>query len=416
MILMLLFFIGCSSHHTVAPNQKAFEEEDTYIIYALYAQDHGAYVTAAQMYGELYNRSDKKEYLYERESALLRAKKPEIVIQETRNYLKDDADDFKLRRFEIAGLLQEDEVNIAKKRALELVALSKSANDYLSVSNIYSRQKRYDTALKYLERAYAIDYDEEILDKMSILLYVNLNRKQEAISQLETHSRLHGCSERICLRLGGFYSDQNNIDGMLSTYLRLYETHPSDAVADNIIKIYNYKKDYPKLQIFLQENGLNDELLLQLYVKSEEYQKASTLAMKLYKEEGDISYLGQSAIFDYESKKTHDSKSLKRVISRLEKVIKEDDAPLYLNYLGYLMIEHDINVNEGILYVKEALKKEPNSAYYLDSLAWGYYKLNRCSEAYKLMRKVKEDIGSDDAEVKVHIRAINRCNKGKKQL
>lgn len=413
--IVFIFFLGCSTK-VAAPNEKSFDEEDTYIMYALYAQQRGAEATAAQMYGELYQRSGKKEYLYERESSLLRARKPEVVIVETQTFLEDDPHDYKLRRYEIAGLLQEDEVNKAKKRALELVGLTKSVNDYVTVSNIYSRQKRYDTALKYLERAYAINYDEDILDQMSILLYVNLNRKSEAIAQLETHSRLHGCSEKICIRLGSYYSEQNNIDGMLSTYLRLYDAHPTKEMSDHIIKIYNYQKDYVKLQLFLQENHLNDALLLQLYVKSKEYKKASELALKLYKEEGDINYLGQSAIFDYEGTKEHSDTSLQSVIKRLEKVIEKEHAALYLNYLGYLMIEHDINVDEGIIYVKEALKQEPDSAYYVDSLAWGYYKQNRCAEAYKLMKKVKENIGSDDAEVKAHIKAINKCNKGKKQL
>jgi len=416
LFLTATLFIGCAPKEPIAPNAKAFEEEDTYIVYALYAQQHGAHETAAQMYGKLFEKSGKREYLYEREVSLLRAKKPEVVITETRAFLQETPDDIKLRRFEIAGLLLEDEVNIAKARALELVALSKAQNDYVLVANIYSRQKRYDTALKYLESAYAINYDEEILDKMSILLYVNLNRKKEAIAHLESHSRLHGCSERICLRLGGYYSEQNNVDGMLSTYLRLYDTYHTQTLADHIVKIYNYKKDYIKLEIFLKENDLNDALLLQLYVKSEKYKEASVLALKLYKTEGDISYLGQSAIFDYESTTKHDKKSLESVIARLEKVIRENDAPLYLNYLGYLMIEHDIDVEEGIVFVQEALKQEPDSAYYIDSLAWGYYKLNRCSDAYKLMKKVKNDIGSDDKEVQAHIKAINKCNKGKKQL
>ena len=52
------------------------------------------------------------------------------------------------------------------------------------------------------------------------------------------------------------------------------------------------------------------------------------------------------------------------------------------------MIDFDIDVKKGISLVKSALKTSPNNIAYLDSLAWGYYKLNRCKEALDIMKKV----------------------------
>ena len=85
------------------------------------------------------------------------------------------------------------------------------------------------------------------------------------------------------------------------------------------------------------------------------------------------------------------------------------EDPVYLNYLGYLMIDHDLGIKEGMQYVQKALDKQPESPFYIDSLAWGKYKLGECAEASRLIKKVEELIGTDEQEVREHIKAIQQC-------
>jgi lipopolysaccharide biosynthesis regulator YciM len=204
----------------------------------------------------------------------------------------------------------------------------------------------------------------------------------------------------------------NDMDGLLSTYLRFYEMKKSDELAKRIIQIYDYKKEYLKLMSFLEESSSNDEVLLQIYINFKHYKKASKLAQKLYEESGDLDKLGQSAIFEYEGADDKKDKKLqKRVIKKLKEVVSVEKKPLYLNYLGYLMIDNSIDVKEGIEYVKEALKENEDSAYYLDSLAWGYYKLGKCKKASQIINKANKLEGGDDPEVLEHIKIINRCKK-----
>jgi len=107
---------------------------------------------------------------------------------------------------------------------------------------------------------------------------------------------------------------------------------------------------------------------------------------------------------------------LKRVIHKLKEVLKSDQNALYLNYLGYLMIDHSIDVKAGMKYIRSALKINPNSAFYLDSLAWGHYKLGNCSKAQTVMNQVLKFEGADDPEVKLHLKAIQNClNKQKRK-
>jgi len=66
-------------------------------------------------------------------------------------------------------------------------------------------------------------------------------------------------------------------------------------------------------------------------------------------------------------------------------------------------------------YIKEVIKKQPDSVYYLDSLAWGYYKLKKCKQAKKVMDKIVKLGGDKEKEVQEHIEAIDRCLKKKKR-
>ena len=409
-LMLSLFFLGCGTK-TVGVNQKSFDEEDIYIMSALLAENEEHYATAFIYYDELYNRSESKEYLFKSLEMLQNAKEYKKLLITTQAELVEDDENLKLRRIEIEAYLGLMELDTALTKSLALVEETSSEDDYMLVGSVYLQRKEYKDALNYTERAYSINYDEDILDRLVIIMFVNLERKEEAIAYLESHSRLHGCSEKICSRLVGFYSAENNIDGMLEVYLRMYHNHIGGAnIAKAVAKIYAYKKDYNKLMLFLEESEIDNKLLMQVYVQEKRFNKASTTAQKIYKKNGELFYLGQSAIFMYESAdEKNNTKMLDEVISQLKEVVSQEDDPTFLNYLGYLMIDHEIDVKEGIAFVNKALKHEPESGYYLDSLAWGYYKLNQCKEASRVMKDVVVLLGAEDDEVKTHVQAIDKC-------
>lgn len=409
-----MFFISCSTMQESKPvtNEKAFAEEDTYIMFALRAEQVKSYETAAKLFAQLYDKSQKKEYFYRSLQNRYLAKDYERVIAIIDRYTQNIFDDRKLARYKIASLAELEKIPEATTLAITLAQKTKNPDDYILTADVYSKNHQYDEALKYLESAYAKEYNEKILDKIAIILYVNLSRKKDAIAELETHTRMHGCSELICNRLIGIYSNENNIDGLLSVYKRKYALQKDSEVAKKIIQIYGYKRDYVKLMNFLEENHEDDQLLLQLYLSAKDFKNAYVLADRLYKEEGALEYLGQSAIYEYEAnKKDLNKKVLESVVDKLQQVVAQNSDTLYKNYLGYILIDHELDIKQGMRYVRDVLKVKPNSGYYLDSLAWGYYKLGQCKKAHKLMLKVKTLEGGDDPEVELHMKQINKCLK-----
>ena len=64
------------------------------------------------------------------------------------------------------------------------------------------------------------------------------------------------------------------------------------------------------------------------------------------------------------------------------------DAPQVLNYLAYGWLERNIFLDKSLEMLKIANKKDPDSHYILDSLAWVHYKKNNLEVASKLMEEV----------------------------
>jgi len=64
------------------------------------------------------------------------------------------------------------------------------------------------------------------------------------------------------------------------------------------------------------------------------------------------------------------------------------DSPQVLNYLAYGWLERNIKINESLKMLVKAHNQYPDSYYILDSLAWGYFKINNLDKASSLMEEV----------------------------
>ena len=68
-----------------------------------------------------------------------------------------------------------------------------------------------------------------------------------------------------------------------------------------------------------------------------------------------------------------------------------------LNYLGYMLADRGIRLDEAVRLIEKALEMEPGNGAYLDSLGWAYYKLNRFDLAEKYLLESVEKVPSDAA-------------------
>jgi tetratricopeptide (TPR) repeat protein len=59
----------------------------------------------------------------------------------------------------------------------------------------------------------------------------------------------------------------------------------------------------------------------------------------------------------------------------------------YRNLLAYLLIDKDININEGMELVESALRQHPDNYNYFHTRSWGLYKQGNSKEALALIQK-----------------------------
>jgi len=66
-----------------------------------------------------------------------------------------------------------------------------------------------------------------------------------------------------------------------------------------------------------------------------------------------------------------------------------------LNYLGYMLADRNVRLEEARDLIVKALEKEPNTGAYLDSLGWVNFRLNRLPEAEENLRQALMSMSRD---------------------
>ncbi|WP_300360946.1 tetratricopeptide repeat protein [Hydrogenimonas sp.] len=421
-LTLFLLLTGCSQkspHPGIAPEAKykAFDYEYDYIIHALYYKEHGDYGRAYIMFDELYRKTGNPEYKIESIKLLIAGKRYEDALKQLTALIEKYPDNVTLYRLMTVAQLRLNRAEEALASAKKVVELEpENVQNIDLLASIYlikgMNQKAYDVYESY----YSTHHDDTTVVKMASILYHQYKKPQDAIRLLETHSKMIGCTENVCLFLAELYRQNNDLENLADVYARMYDATKSSEYAQKAAEIYAYKKEFDKAEKLLIESKADDKLLLAIYKHTKAYEKAAKLAKDLYDQTLDPLWLAEYGVLLYEAApKKDDPKLLKKVIRLLSEAFKEGvDDPLYYNYLGYLLIDHDIDVKWGVDLVKKALRAEPDSAFYIDSLAWGHYKLGECQKAYNEMKKVIDKLGLKDEEIKAHWKKIEKCRSRKK--
>lgn len=413
LLIVLLLLVGCSTKEVVytQTSKKVFEEEDNLIFQALHYQQKGDYVNAKKIYHALYEQSQKKVYLSEvagiafslgDADAMALIQEGLIKFPEEKNF----------RRLLVGQYVREKRYEEAEKEILKLLSEDKTVQHLSIAGNLSLQTKAYDMALKYFESAYKIEPSEEVLLNIVELLYRFLNRKDDALSYLETHASIEGCGNSTCFKLIEIYGKERNVNGLISSYKKLYQERQNDEIAKKIVELFLYKKDTKSAISFLENSNRHPDMLLGLYATQKRFKEAYTLAERLYEESKNLDYLGKMAMYEYERfKENLTPESLLSISKKFDEVTSVLRDSVYFNYYGYLLIDHDVDIEKGIALVQKALEIEPNSPYYLDSLAWGLYKKGDCAQAYEIMNYFGDHI--QEEEVMMHKDAIKKCLKEK---
>ncbi len=424
LIIFLLFFTSCASKSAsdirmplVVGDNKInthFQKNDLYVMYALDAKYRGDFEQASAYFEKLYDDTHDALYIQEAIKSRILLKEYKEIHRLLDKGLKRHPTDVTLQRFLAAYYLDTHQFKKANALLKKLVAKWHDESDRALLASTQLGMGETKKALKYYKNAYKKDKNPKILLPYVNILYYDLGQKKKAIRLLNTHVDFIGCDEKLCYKLLEFYQKEQDIEGLVSTAKKLFKKTGDIKFAKMVVDIYAYQQDTKSAMLFLEKSHVNDPALLQIYLTQKAYKKAAALSKKLYEESQDLHYLAQIAMIQYESSQNKKSKKLlQSVQEKFQKVLKEIDSPTYENYYGYILIDQELDVKRGIALIKKALQKVPNSTFFIDSLAWGYYKDNACQKALDTIEPIM--IETTEPEILEHYKQIKACNKGKKK-
>lgn len=386
--------------------------EDELIIQGLLYEEYRAFNRSRAVYGRLYDTTGAKVYLFkEVTSALLSKTNIDESIKRLKLWDEKHPDTLEVKRLLIPLYLTANRVGEAKTEAEYLLERSNEVMDLELASNPFLYTGEFRRALDLLRRVYEQTSNEDVLLRMVVLMDEYTNERTKAIQLLETHRHMNIVSNDVYFKLLELYIKENNVDGLLNIYKILYEQNKDERYLNKIIDAYAYKRDIDGAIGFLEEKQVGETILYELYKRKKLFDKAFLLIDRLYDEKKDARWIAEKGVLLFEkSEDKNDKKMIKEVIAYFEKAIDLGvDDSIYLNYYGYTLIDKEIDVKKGIKIIENALKQQPDNTYYLDSLAWGYYKQKACKKAYEIMKRVVDEEGLDEVEIIEHWDAIQKC-------
>ncbi len=407
--LLIVFSFGTSASYA---KELMKISEDELIIRGLLYDEYKAYENSYQVYKRLYDDTGAEIYLFKEASSALMSRN-HILESITRLKIWDEKnpDRIEVRRLLIPLYLSIRQVKNATIEAEHLLEQSKEPMDLDLASNSFLYAGKFKRALELLSRVYETVPREEILLRMADIMDEFTGERKKAIQLLETHRRMNIVSHDVYVKLLLLYQKEKDIDGILETYKALYMQDNDQEYLMKIIDAYVYKRDLDGAIVFLEKDQSRNDILYELYKTKKYYSKALALVDKLYEEDKNSKWIAEKGVLLFEtSEDKNDKKMIQDVISHFEKAIAlGNDDSIYLNYYGYTLIDKEVNVKKGINVIENALIQQPDNMYYLDSLAWGYYKERDCDKAYKLMKRVVDEEGLEEAEIIEHWNAIRQC-------
>lgn len=386
--------------------------EDSLIMQGLLYDEYKAYENARQVYGRLFDTTQEEVYLFkEATSSLMGRTHIYESIKRLKAWNATHPATPEVQRLLIPLYLTVNQIGSAKIQAEYLLERSTNPMDLELASNPFLYSGEFKRGLALLSKVYEASPREIILLRMADIMDDYTNERKKAIQLLETHRRMNIASKDVLAKLLVMYSKEQNIDGLMDTYKALYEKDKDEQILDKILEAYIYKRDILGAIAFLEKYQVEDLTLYELYKSKKLFEKALKLAERKYQENKDARWIAEKGILIFEKAKDKDDKKMiNEVLSYLNEAISLGvDDSIYLNYYGYTLIDKEIDVKKGIRIIEDALHQQPDNTYYLDSLAWGYYKERKCSKAYKLMKRVVDEEGLEEQEIIDHWRAIKQC-------
>jgi tetratricopeptide (TPR) repeat protein len=215
-------------------------------------------------------------------------------------------------------------------------------------------------------------------------------------------------ASRIAVQIVETYRQAKDFDSALKEADAALKKYPDDRIV--ILTHASVLSDRGKTDDAVNEvrgllKGERDRetliALAQIYEKGKRFtEEAKTLdeVEKFSTTKDDQEQLGflRGAMFERQKKYDASEAEFRKVLAS-----NPNDANT-LNYLGYMLANHGVKLEEASQMIQKALELDPDNGAYLDSLGWAYYQLGKLDDAEAPLLRAVEKIG-DDPTVHDHL-------------
>jgi tetratricopeptide (TPR) repeat protein len=450
--------IGQNSTGAIAAYKKALdldpESEDAMTGLAMVYTDLGDTKAAADLLRKVADKTPNPRSLTNLAGVYEQLKDYSLAAEMLRRALEQQPGNSDLKHALAEDLLLSDQADDALKLYVELLEEdAKDGHSLLRMSQIYRGKKDYAKAREAIEKAKEIDPSNlEVLYNEVSLLEAE-GKIPDAIKTMKgildsTSKKTYTVSERgnrsmLLDRLGFLYRSSEQYALSVEVYRQIAEIDPDSsarALAE-IVETYRLAKDFPKAEAeadaaykkypddrviravrasLLADLGKTDQAvaetsklldgkndretyinLAQIYEKAKNFSEmgkaldsAEKLSSSSEEKEGVVFMRG--AMYERMKNFTAAEEEFRKVLA-----INPDNGSA-LNYLGYMLADRNVRLDEAQNLINKALEREPNNGAYLDSLGWVLFRQNKLPDAEETLRHALQFM-SRDATVHDHL-------------
>ncbi|MBZ5505946.1 MAG: tetratricopeptide repeat protein [Acidobacteriia bacterium] len=324
----------------------------------------------------------------------------------------------------------------------------------LRVAEIYRRMGKFDLAMENLKKAGALVQDSLEIPYNEALILEAQGKYEEAAAVLQkmvsrplpadARSGDKGNRALFLERLGNIYREAGRPLLAMETFRKIVDLGGDEAARgyQDVIDAYRDQKQWSdatrtaheavkklpndkglKLTLAQQlaDSGKPDEsvqiaksvlkggaedrdtyiMLSQIYMRLKRWKESEDAIAQAEKfatraEEREYIRFLQGSIYERQKKFELAEQAFRQVLQQ------NPSNSMALNYLGYMLADHNSHLEEALTLIKKALDFDPQNGAYLDSLGWVYFKLGNYDQAEENLRRAA-DKSPNDATVQDHL-------------
>jgi tetratricopeptide (TPR) repeat protein len=241
---------------------------------------------------------------------------------------------------------------------------------------IYRSQEKFDQAQQVFQEIVSLGKEQAARGEALIVETYRLNHQpQKALQEASVAIEKYPKDRSLRLLRASLLGEQGQVEEAIRQLRAMLNKTPADREIDlAIAQVFSQAKRY------------------------QEAEAAAKEALALSPLEDDQEYVRFVLGSIYERQKKYDlaEEEFRKVLS-----VNPLNAAAS-NYLGYMLADRGVRLDESVKYIQRAVQIEPNNGAYLDSLGWAYFKMNRLDLAEPHLEKAAR-LMSDDPTIQEHL-------------